>query len=327
MAVTLNDTLSFPELDGLALDIEQASKRHGSPFQDDPADVEGVLRELDKIALEAGDNPRSAPEVNKSVKPRYRASAFRDAKFIRDFKAHSRIEPARKTGDFLVICTSPSTPHPRASHMRPWWELYQARSARRHRTPPLWREASDYLRAEYYHLAIKTLGAPFGFTLDLHPDTEAQARRQDEPLDWLCRRLSRRIKAACGRSLSFWAVVEETDDRRLHLHGEIALPQNCTPRELAHIRKAFRLAGDEWELNRQRQVKLSPSPNFGWVSYCLKNFWRGSPGVRKLMEITGSPWRLTFQGSLLFATRDVNARAAELFSGDSRLLTGRQTPQ
>ncbi|NNM72719.1 hypothetical protein [Enterovirga aerilata] len=166
-----------------------------------------------------------------------------------------------------------------------------------------------HLRAEFAFLALQELGPVIGFSLNLSPEIEALARSQASPLDWLHRRVRRELKAALGPSVPFLMAIEETDDhrRRLHLHGVLQLDLTTTRPEI--ITGAFRRAGGEWPKARQHQVKLTPSPDAGWISYALKDAWKTTPFMRRMLAT--STLRVRFRGDVLSATADV-WRAARL---------------
>lgn len=183
-------------------------------------------------ALHAG-NGKSV-QLDNQVKRTRPVSAFRDAAFMRDLEGLLSgalgVKPASTS-----VCIPPSssplaaTLHPsitairkvgthRRTRVLPWWHHpFSASPARSYRVPAQWRDTSDILRVHYLHLALAEPGPVFSFSLNLHPDVEAKARSQDTSLDWLHRRIARRLNQALGRKVEFFMVLEETPNwtRRL----------------------------------------------------------------------------------------------------------------
>ncbi len=260
--------------------------------------------------------------ADRSGNEAHRASPYRDACFIREILARNG---SAATG--LSVCVGAplplsalslpsSLPSPTTARrpLRRWHDRYRAPTIIAHRVPPTWREASIYLRAEFAFLALQQLGPVAGFTLNLSPEIEAQARAKASPLDWLHRRIRRELKAALGRPVAFMAAIEETDDhlRRLHLHGVLQLDAS-NELEAACARKALRRAGGEWEHTRNKQAHIQTGIDAGWISYMLKGAWKATPFMRETLG--GSSLRVRFRGALLSATSDIwtLARADDLW--------------
>lgn len=197
------------------------------------------------------------------------------------------------------------------------------------RAPTPWRDATDYLRLEYFHRALQTLGPVHSFTLNLSHDIEALARRQKNPGDWLRRRIARRLETGLGRAVDFWLVLELDRDHfdestgrkraRLHIHGEL----QASADEIEKARACLRLAGGEWEKNRQFQVQTKPDPDTWWAGYCTKEF----RGIKNIFW-DEDQCRLTFQqplpGLMVSVTRPVNAKAREIFEKERAKLLRRR---
>lgn len=189
--------------------------------------------------------------------------------------------------------------------MKPWWERNTAPSYIAHRTPAAWRDITDLLRILYYHLALRELGDVQGFSLNLDSEIETKARLNPSPLEWLRRRVAHHLKQAFGRLVPFYLVLEETSDRRLHLHGEIGIPADAA----SAGRRALRKAGGEWKHTRQHQAHTRCSPDVVWASYVSKNTWLASPGMRSFFERYDARQPVSFKGGVVTCTADVKTVA------------------
>jgi hypothetical protein len=275
-------------------------------------------------------------------------SPRRDAQFVRKIEAlltrpravESRaasvyVHPSRLPGQsYRVVSASPfllpippsltTTSEPLAkprTRMRPWWNnTYLADPARSYRGPAEWRDTSDILRVLYRHLVLREFGPVHSFTLNLRSDCEDRARSQSNPIGWLRARIARRLAQQLGRAPEFHLVGEEAERRRLHLHGEIQASPNETP----GARKAFRLAGGEWDEVRQHQAHTDVDPDAGWSSYIGKDLWRISY-TRNFLARHGSPrssYAITFEGNATASTNRLNARAAERYDQHREWIKG-----
>lgn len=163
---------------------------------------------------------------------------------------------------------------------------------------------TDPLLWLYRHLALTELGGCHDFTAHLSPEIEARARACPAgPMEYLTRRINRYLKAALGRSVEWFGVIEQGELRRLHLHGEIALRDGERDRARAAIRRAC----GEWGVaGRNKQVVIRCNPDAGWSSYCTKEFWRALPVMRGFGV-------LSFSGRIVSCTRKLNRRAQSLY--------------
>jgi hypothetical protein len=202
----------------------------------------------------------------------------------------------------------------------PWWHHpFSASPARSYRVPAQWRDTSDILRVHYLHLALAELGPVYSFSLNLHPDVEAKARVQKASLDWIHRRMARRLDQALGRKVEFFPVLEETPNRtrRLHLHGELQV----SPEEVKAARKALRLAGGEWEEVRQHQAHTDEMPDEGWAGYIAKDFWKFGPHVRRWTSVApGSLTGTRIQGSIYSSTLLLGRLSAKTYEAHRRIV-------
>ena len=176
--------------------------------------------------------------------------------------------------------------------------------ARRYRMPAPWRHISDLLRGFYLLAGIRTLGEPvYAFSLNPKPMRSSKAKTTSKAMNWLRRRVARRLQVL-DRPVAFVVAAEETTDtHRLHFHGVVAVDDN----EVDLARKALRLAGGEFEKVRQHQAHTTPDPDIGWMQYSGKEFFRTTP---KMREILGDSRRaVQFGGNALSATQDVVAAA------------------
>jgi hypothetical protein len=280
-------------------------------------------------------------KFDRSVKPSRPISAYRDARFMRDleaFIAHTELSPLASTSVCNALPLSPSVssasyppkaleksanavptmppPNPSEAPARvrskvaPWWHgHYFNEPVRRHRHPAQWRDTSDILRCQYAHEAILRLGQVHTFTLRLRDDMEAKARAQSNPIAWLQKRIDRELSNALDRPVQFILTIEEDDKRRLHCHGEFQVDQQ----EVKAARAALRKAGGVWKNTRQHQAKTEADPDYGWTGYISKDFWMTTPMMRRLMAPYKTKYKVTFPGSPLSITADLNAEAKLLY--------------
>lgn len=267
---------------------------------------------------------------DKSVNRPTRKSLFRDAEFVREFQHFagdhdpetSPISGETSVIEYKGVTPSPSLPLPSGTDTTsPWYQRYVAPPARPHRTPAEWRDTTDPLRAHYHHLALRQLGPVHSFTANLLPHIESRARSASNgPLDWLHRRIGRQLHKHLGRRVEFYLAIEETDDRRLHLHGEIGIG----PDDAEIARKALRLACGEWTSARQFQVDTKPSPDSSWPSYALKHHWKTTPFARSVLA--GSSLAVTFTGPVLSVTADLRRHAEALYTKHRAELIAKSRP-
>jgi hypothetical protein len=279
-------------------------------------------------------------KVDKSVKRSHSISPYRDARFMRDLEGLSADHEGAMGADTSVCNAPPSSPllslsgitpspliSPPAvspsgasgrvrSKVAPWWlGKYLNEPVRRYRNPALWRDTSDILRCHYAHEALRRLGSVYTITLRLRDDMEARARAQSNPLAWLQKRVDRELSNALKRPVQFFLTIEEDGKRRLHCHGEFQV----SAEEASAARAALRKAGGEWKVAKQHQTKTEPDPDDGWSGYISKDFWKATPMMRRLLG--RSSYAVTFHGSSLSITADLNARAKALYElHRSRLL-------
>ena len=292
-------------------------------------------------------------KADKTVKKKRSASAYRDARFMRDLEgflaAQSTLLPARasvcnaldsitaptssmqephKGGETRATTPTPHLPSTIAVPSRsgapgrvrskfvPWWRgMYLNEPLRRHRVPARWRDTSDILRCHYAHEAILRLGPVHTFTVRLRDDREAKARAQSSPISWLQKRIDRELSNALNRPVQFILTVEE-EKGRLHCHGEFQVNQV----EVTAARAGLRKAGGAWKKARQHQTKTEPNPDDGWTGYISKGFWMTTPTMRRLMAPFRTKYRVTFRGSPLSVTADLNAQAKTLYEEHRALL-------
>jgi hypothetical protein len=272
---------------------------------------------------------------DKKVKLNRRKSIFRDARFKRDCHALKRADEAPVTHNSSVcseVCSEVHLSEPlrvlrhsillstkgskgqdgyrRRSRISPWYERRVAPPLRAHYLPAEWRDATDILQLEYFHQALTEQGSVYCFSANLSPGIEAEAKSRPSACDWLRRRLAYHLNAGLSRTVEFFLVLEENDDRRLHIHGEFAVSED----EVKLARACLRRACGEWKTTRQHQVKTKPDPDYGWVSYIGKDLRKLTPFMRNLLK--GSRQAVQFDGSAISVTRQVTRRAKELYDGD-----------
>jgi hypothetical protein len=219
----------------------------------------------------------------------------------------------KKSAPTVLSGPSPVSPSGASGRVRskvaPWWlGKYLNEPVRRYRNPALWRDTSDILRCHYAHEAILRLGPVHTFTLRLRDDMEVKARKQGSPLGWLQKRIDRELSNALNRPVQFLLTLEE-EKGRLHCHGEFQVDQV----EVKTARAALRKAGGSWKTGRQHQAQTKPDPDVGWTGYISKGFWMTTPGMRRLMAPFKTKYKVTFRGSPLSITADLNAQAKVLY--------------
>lgn len=305
------------------------------------------------------DDPIKADRIKDdgSVKKSRTVSPYRDATFVRDLEALLASKPGDKFHGTSVVPTLPSStslpagstsssplgkpgapspfmlPIPPSltalskpvgtprTKMRPWWrDFYLANPARSYRVPAEWRDTSDVLQVLYRHIALRTFGQVHSFSLNFAPDVEREARSQAAPIDWLHKRIARNLADQLGRAPQFHLVLEEAEQHRLHLHGEIQV----SAEEAEAARKALRLAGGEWEEVRQHQAHTDADPDQGWASYIAKDLWRIGY-TRSFLPRYGSPrsrYAITFEGSPFSSTMLLKQKSAEIYNEHRALTCG-----
>jgi hypothetical protein len=288
---------------------------------------------------------RSERKADKTTNKTRVISPYRDARFRRDFEAlvangvgqslaptsvyapmispsipaptfypleaSERVKKPAPTPLSAMASPSPSEAPGRVrSKVAPWWHgRYFNEPVRRHRHPAQWRDTSDILRCHYAHEAILRLGQVHTFTLRLRDEVEAKARAKSNPIVWLQQRIGRELSNALNRRVQFILTLEEDDKRRLHCHGEFQV----TLDEVIAARGALRKAGGVWKKAPQHQTKTEPDPDDGWTGYISKDFWMTTPMIRRLMAPYKTKYKVTFPGSPLSVTADLNAQAKLLY--------------
>jgi hypothetical protein len=314
---------------------------------------------LPGAALRVGDRTARPAQVDKLVKKTHLVCPYRDARFMRDlqrlYDVHSvpsDIDPLVCVCDALPLSTTPPlgsvNPSPLPGQLRssksfekpgpiasgpstassvaaagrvrskvaPWWlGKYLNEPVRRYLYPALWRDTSDYLRCHYAHHALRQLGQVHTINLRLRDDIEALARARPNPLAWLQKRVDRELFNALERPVEFFLTIEE-DAKRWHCHGEFQV--NSEDIKLA--RRALRKAGGKWKVTPQFQAKTQPDPDDGWSCYVSKDFWKATPSMRGLLGRFETPYAVTYRGSNLSITTDLNARAKRLYEMHRSLL-------
>jgi hypothetical protein len=185
-------------------------------------------------------------------------------------------------------------------------------------TPRAWRDTHDDVRGLFYAVAIRKAGNVRKFDLNLSDDVEALARGQGKHcLAWLHRRVVRHLRRALGASQGiptpFWFATEESDEGRLHIHGEIAFE----PHREKLIRKALKAAGGRWEGDSEEyQLILRISPNLRGAGYCLKDYSKARPDRRLNRQMYGSSrrWVAGFEGKAVTVCEDLKRTAIECHS-------------
>jgi hypothetical protein len=288
---------------------------------------------------------RPKRRVDKTTNKTRVISPYRDARFMRDFKAFAAdcvSQSLARTSVCNAPTISPSLPIPTLgplealkavkksaptplpamaspspsgaprrvrSRVLPWWRgSYLNEPLRRFRSPAQWRDTSDILQCHYAHMALLELGPVHTFSVRLRDDIEAMARRQPKSLVWLQQRIKSELCKALDRPVQFFLVIEE-EKRRLHCHGEFQVGAD----EVTAARAALRKACGPWKKAPQHQAKTDPNPDDGWTGYISKGFWMTTPGMRRLMAPFKTKYKVTFPGSPLSITADLNAQAKRLY--------------
>ncbi len=228
---------------------------------------------------EATDDLQDARQIqagnDKKVKSKRRKSLLDDHDFLADFcdfcmdgSASGRLAALVGKGLFK---NSPSgswdkQPKRQNAPRRPLAGIQPPEPGSR---PKPWRDSYLVTKLFFAHLAVVESGKGFAVTVNLSPEVEAAARNSPGgALNYIRRRIARYLHEVKGVSELWWFAIEETDDGRLHLHGEVSCEQDAKTRAL--VRRQLRKAGGEWKSARQRQVKLKPITDYGWYTYATK---------------------------------------------------------
>ena len=126
----------------------------------------------------------------------------------------------------------------------------------------------------------------------------------------MVRQLRLVLSPSHGIPTPFWFAIEESDEGRLHIHGEVAFE---TDREKL-IRKALKAAGGRWDKdNAEYQLILTKSPNLRGAGYCLKSYSKARPSRRRFMQQFGSPRSMvaSFEGKAVSASEDLKRAAID----------------
>jgi hypothetical protein len=271
----------------------------------------------------------SFAEIVKSVKQNRRVSVYRDAEFMRCLQGLSArkrmglLAPTSVSRDSSLLYPLNDSIFVRRSKREPWWLNLNggephAKPARQYRSPADWRDVSDTLHVHYLHLALTVLGPVHSFSLRLDGPVEAQALSKPDALGWLSPRIARRLKAALGRLIECYCVLEQDDDGEIHLHGafNITGPNSTSvKRDRAKARKALRLAGGEWPKARQFQADVPhAAPDSGWPGYLSKEFAFFGPIVRPYLTSVGSNYAPGFNGDQVSRTEVLGALAEKIYN-------------
>jgi hypothetical protein len=326
---TIEEVIEDMTADGLA-DLDESDEPITAPA---PAAPAAPVMASDNLVKE-DDQPKSTKMSTSGVcddilvNSKRPESVFRDAQFMRNLKGFLHSDPVDRGDTTLsVLHSPPSTSLPVASLIEffdhvsrytPWWDKNGGEPlpapARQYRKPAPWRDATDYLRISYRHLAIQSLGPVFTLTLNLSPAIEAKARSKASPLGWLHKRVAHYLKKELKRDVEFHLILEETDHHRLHIHGELQI----NAEEAKEARAALRRAGGKWEDEAiQKQARSEPVRNRGWLDYIVADLWRVQftrsflPRYRLNKLPSGA---ITFNGSATSSTSGLNAKAAALYN-------------
>jgi hypothetical protein len=226
--------------------------------------------------------------------------------------------------------------------------MYGMPGARSYRMPTPWRDATDPLKAEYCHLALPAFGSVYSFSLNLRPDSEAEARTKANTCTWLRDRIEDELRSGLGCAVQFMVAFEEDPfevekirrgkktwiireqlrkvdgvfQPRLHAHGEMVVRAD----QVKAARRCLRRAGGEVPANKARQFQthVKPNPDAGWVSYMFKTHWRMTPHMQERFASSRFFPPITFTGDVFSATQPLMQKAKELFERDrARLLRAR----
>lgn len=285
-------------------------------------------------------------EAPKKVKSRRFLSPASDARFLLENAAvWGSPEMAVSDAPSVILAPTPSPTslpdsHPRVEKRNPhflpkksvavFWQRYASITPHRQRhAPPTWADASDALKLHFIHLAAASVGRAATFTLNLSHAVEDEARDQgDHSLDWLRRRLARRLKDAFGRNVDFFLALEHDAPKnssriegRLHCHGELVLlsediAEGILP-ALRRARDALRAAGGYIDAPhaRGRQCRLSVDPNAGWITYLCKRSWMHSATLKRIRLATIGP-RSCAGSEWIGASNQLRRVASDLLSRD-----------
>jgi hypothetical protein len=241
------------------------------------------------------------PADDKKVKSTHRKTLLRDAKFLQHFQAVRQSDAKSKVEALSVART-----------LKPYTLTNQSPQAlknlvAKYTAPAQWRDVSDPLRLLYLHHACTSSGPTIAFSLNLSPKIEEKARQQKSAAGWLLRRIMRE-PGHLDRPF-VWFVLEETDEGRLHLHGEIVGPEHA----VSLLREALRRAGSiEKARGWAKQADLVLDATEGWTAYLGKRMALArKPNARSRYVFDRS-----FSGDWIAASQPVKRLAKRLFEAD-----------
>ncbi|WP_415717713.1 hypothetical protein [Roseibium sp.] len=230
---------------------------------------------LEDTSNALGDDHQPQEENDKKVKSKRRKSLLDDHEFLAEIcdcclegSASDRLTTLVGKGIYDTSPLGTRCKEPRGKKV-PRRPLAGIRSPKPTGKPKPWRDCYLVTKLFFAHLAVVESGKGFAVTMNLSPEVEAAAREsEDGALNYIRRRIAWRLRDVAGVSELWWFAIEETDEGRLHLHGEVS----CEPdkKTKANVRRQLRRAGGEWKTTRQHQVQLKPITDYGWYTYATK---------------------------------------------------------
>ena len=138
-------------------------------------------------------------------------------------------------------------------------------------TPKAKRHPVDLQHVGSWFDILSERGPVLAITVNF-PDTMADdAWTRPNFLDWLRRKIDRRLKARLGYvPLAAWSIgIDSKGGNRPHLHGMMTLPAELHRILAEELLLAVGKSQDPHF--RSRQVQVKPAKNAGWALYCLQN--------------------------------------------------------
>lgn len=138
---------------------------------------------------------------------------------------------------------------------------------------PHWDKTTLPLKVMAMSVALAKHGART-VNLRLSPDVQERAKSANKTVvSFLQNRIRMELKKEFEADApEFWFVIERDNDKRFHLHGAIACPDDGLFRE--GIEKALRRAAGKWNSKAGQHHQLLTKPlakPFGWATYVTKD--------------------------------------------------------
>ena len=199
------------------------------------------------------------------------------------------------------------------SNSTPWWtRLSHLAGTSLIKTPGEWDRTTTPLKLFMVTLLL-THGDALAFTVNLHPELEAQAWTKGENAsDWLYKRFCAALKAEFGAEAPPIAAVFErcVRNNRIHSHGII----KASPILTSWIEAAFlKAAGNPPHNPFSVPVVLKPLEDHVWASYLAKGLLKEHRVWQDHFPRSASD-TMPIPGKSVCINRDLNKQAEDLYA-------------